>query len=151
MRTSARRVVPVAVFVLVGLGLAVQRGGAEERWYGGVYSLAIPADPGASSGWMEEAIIEVPDHLIIEDLNVRMSVTHTNVSDLRLSLTSPSGTTVLLSEFDPLDGFVEGADYRETLFDDESPISIADGAPPFDPIRKLLRPGPTHPHPPLPR
>jgi hypothetical protein len=133
MSTRVTCVFTVVVAFFFGLGVPMERSGAVEAWsYGGTFDLAIPADPGATSGWMDEAIVEVPDHLIIQDLNVSLSVTHTNAFDLQLFLTSPSGTTLQLSSFDPLDGFFTGEDYRQTVFDDEAAVSIVDGAPPFD-------------------
>jgi hypothetical protein len=80
---------------------------------------------------MEDAVLEVPDHLIIEDLDVSVSLTHTNVFDLQLVVTSPSGTSVVLNSYDPFTDYFSGADYRQTVFDDEAEISIADALPPF--------------------
>jgi subtilisin-like proprotein convertase family protein len=81
---------------------------------------------------MADAVLEVPDHLIVRDLDVSVSVTHTKVFDLRLLLTSPAGTTVLLNSYDPFTGYFEGQDYQGTVFDDEAPVSIADGQAPFE-------------------
>jgi subtilisin-like proprotein convertase family protein len=117
---------------MLGFGVPLGTASAEETFsYGGAFDLAIPADPEATAGWMDTAIIEVPDHLIIQDLDVSVSVTHTNAFDLQLSLTSPAGTTVLLSYFDPQGDFFAGDNYEKTVFDDEAVVSITDGAPPF--------------------
>ena len=121
------------IIVSILLGVAVGTGRSETVWfYGGSFDLAIPADPEATRGWMDDAVIEVPDHLTIVDLDVGVSLTHTQVFDLRLSLTSPSGTTVLLNSYDPFTGYFEGADYQGTVFDDEATVSIADALPPFE-------------------
>jgi subtilisin-like proprotein convertase family protein len=61
-----------------------------------------------------------------------VSLNHTKVFDLRLSLTSPSGTTVLLNSYDPFTGYFEGQHYQQTIFDDEAAVSIADAVPPFE-------------------
>lgn len=133
MRARVNFVPTVVVCVFLGLGLPVRAGHAELVWfYGGPFDQPIPADPGATRGWMDDAIIEVPDHLLIEDLNVTVSLTHTNVFDLQLFLTSPAGTTVFLNGYDPFTDYFEGADYQQTVFDDEAEICIADATAPFN-------------------
>ncbi len=108
--------------------------------YGGPFHLRIPPDPDASKGWMQDAEIMVPDHLIIRDLNVSLDITHTAAFDLRLFLKSPSGKTVTLAEACPFTGYYAGADYHVTTFDDEANTAIADGAPPFAGSYRPLEP-----------
>lgn len=123
---------PGAVSVLLVLAVSASTVRGELVWfYGGPFDQAIPADPEATRGWMEDAIIEVPDHLVITDLNVSVSLTHTNTFDLELRLISPSGTSVLLNAYDPFTEYFEGANYRQTVFDDEAAASITAAAPPF--------------------
>ena len=132
MSARASFVPTVVVCAFLGLGLPIKAGHAELIWfYGGRFDQAIPADPEATRGWMDDATIEVPDHLLIEDLNVTVSLTHTNVWDLQLFLTSPSGTTVLLNAYDPFTDYFEGANYQQTVFDDEAEICITDAMAPF--------------------
>lgn len=132
MRRQAHFVGGVVVSVLLGLCLSGGTVRAELVWfYGGPFDQAIPADPEASRGWMDDAIIDVPDHLTIEDMNVSVSLAHSYVFDLQLFLTSPSGTTVLLNAYDPFTDYFEGADYQHTVFDDEAEISITDATAPF--------------------
>ena len=132
MRTHANSVPIVLASVCLGLGLPLPAGRAETVWfYGGPFDRAIPADAEATRGWMADATIEVPDHLIIADLDVSVSLTHTSVFDLQLSVTSPSGTTVVLNAYDPFTDYFEGEDYRQTVFDDEASVSIAEAAAPF--------------------
>jgi len=100
--------------------------------YGGPFDLPIPADSDATKGSMADAIIDVSDHCIILDLDVVVSVSHTQVFDLQLRITSPSGTTVVLNMYDPFNDYFEGADYSNTVFDDEASVSISDGQPPFE-------------------
>ena len=38
--------------------------------YGGDFNLPIPANPDETKGWMDDAIIDVPDHLDIFDIDV---------------------------------------------------------------------------------
>ena len=123
---------------LVGLAILVGAGGlcGEARGemvltYGGSFDLPIPADPEATEGWMEDAIITVTDHIVIADLDVGVNLQHTGVFDLKLSITSPSGTTVLLNMYDPFFGYFDGDNYQSTTFDDEASRSITEGQAPF--------------------
>ncbi len=63
----------------------------------------------------------------ILDVNVTLNITHTWDADLNISLTSPGGTTVLLSD----DNGGSGDDYTNTIFDDASGTAITSGAAPF--------------------
>lgn len=100
--------------------------------FGGSFDLRIPADPGASKGWMDDAVIAVPVHLAITDLDVSVSITHTKAFDLTLMLESPSGTTVVLNQSDPFTGYYNGPNYHSTIFDDEAATPIENGRPPFE-------------------
>jgi subtilisin-like proprotein convertase family protein len=91
--------------------------------YSGEFDLRIPADPNSSRGPMDDAIIEIPDHLTISDLDISINLTHSNVFDLQIFLVSPSGTKVCLSRYD-IEQYFEGEDYINTIFDDEAEVSI---------------------------
>ncbi len=100
------------------------------------FRLRIPAEPADpeepnSRGWMEDAVIEIPDHFTISDLNVRITLTHTNVFDLQLFLESPLGTRICLNMYDFKNEFSVDPDYTNTIFDDEAPVSIKEGEAPF--------------------
>jgi len=99
--------------------------------YEGPFALLIPADPDDSKGWMNDAVLVVPGHFTIEDVDVSLTIAHTNVFDLQLSVESPCGTVVLLNMYDPFVGYFEGADYSGTTFDDEAQVPIQEAAPPF--------------------
>ena len=99
--------------------------------YSRQFNLRIPAGPDTTKGWMENAIIDVPSHLIIEDLDVSVSLTHSSVFDLQLFLESPSGTVVLLNMYDLVQGYITGEDYAGTIFDDEADTPIEAGTAPF--------------------
>lgn len=99
--------------------------------YSGRFDLRIPAEAGATRGWMADAVIKVPDHLIICDLDVSVNIQHTAAVDLQLSLRNPANKWVLLSAGDVLEGYYEGADYSATTFDDEADLRIQDAKPPF--------------------
>ncbi len=133
MRTRTAWVFALGVSVL--LVVAVWPGAVHAETvvsYGGPFDLPIPADSDATKGSMADAIIDVSDHCIILDLDVVVSVSHTQVFDLQLRITSPSGTTVVLNMYDPFNDYFEGADYSNTVFDDEASVSISEGQPPFE-------------------
>lgn len=99
--------------------------------YGGEFNLRIPAEPNSSKGWMADAIIEIPDHFTIEDLDVGVTLTHTSVFDLQLYLQGPDETALCLNMYDPFDEYFEGEDYIQTIFDDEAEIPIEQAQAPF--------------------
>lgn len=133
MRVDASALTLCTAGILLSLCGPVRAGDTDVTYsFGDYFDLRIPADPDASKGWMDDAVIDVPQHLTIADLDVTISITHTNAFDLRLFLESPSGTIVLLNESDPFGGFYQGADYSSTTFDDEAATAIEDGEPPFE-------------------
>jgi subtilisin-like proprotein convertase family protein len=102
------------------------------RVYTEDFALRIPADSAASVGLMNDAIIEVSDHITVADLDVSLVIRHECVFDLVLVLLSPAGTRVVLNEYDPLTQYFTGQDYLGTVFDDEASISIQAGVAPFN-------------------
>ena len=98
--------------------------------YGGDFSLSL-LDPTGRGSLMTEATIEVPDYFVITDLDVRINITHTNVFDLQLFLQSPSGTRICLNMYNPFDEFFIGANYTQTIFDDEAAVAIKQAEAPF--------------------
>ena len=101
--------------------------------YSDNFNLPIPfnASLNISKGPMDDAIIEIPDHKIIHDLEVEISLTHPNAFDLHIYLESPSGTSVKLISYDPYTEFFFGENYVQTVFDDDAPVYIKDGVAPF--------------------
>ncbi len=99
--------------------------------YSGDFNLQIPADLNAGKGWMADAVIDIDRHLTILDLDVGITLTHSNVFDLQIFLLSPAGTRMCLNMYDPLSEFFTGADYTQTVFDDEALVPIAQAQPPF--------------------
>jgi subtilisin-like proprotein convertase family protein len=63
----------------------------------------------------------------IKDINVNVTINHTRVSTLNLSLIGPDGTIIDLSS----DNGGSGSDFINTTFDDEAAISIKNGTAPF--------------------
>ncbi|MHC4193270.1 MAG: proprotein convertase P-domain-containing protein [Planctomycetota bacterium] len=98
--------------------------------YGGDFDLPIIDVPGPGS-LVTEAIIDIPDDFIIHDLDVAITITHTNVFDLQLFLQSPAGTRICLNMFDFEDEFGVYPNYTDTIFDDEAQLSIKQADAPF--------------------
>ncbi len=73
------------------------------------------------------ANIEISDIVNIIDINVNLSLTHTWVEDLRIYLVSPDGTKVTLSQ----NSGGDGDNYIETVFDQDSQVSISSANAPF--------------------
>ena len=120
----------VAAIILM---LVVCAGRAQATYvhtYGGQFNLPIIDVPGPDSQ-MTEAIIDVPDHFPIHDLDVRINITHTNVFDLQLFLQDPLGLRICLNMYDFKDEFGSYPNYTETIFDDEALLSIEQAEPPF--------------------
>lgn len=132
MRVEAFLRAVVVVFILLGAGSAPRSAQAEPVWtYGWPFDLSIPGDSDETEGWMDDAIINVPAHFTVQDVDVMVDLTHTLVFDLKLEITSPSGTTVVLNMYDPFYDYFEGQNYEGTIFDDEAEVSISDGEAPF--------------------
>ena len=68
-----------------------------------------------------------PD-FVISDVNVTLNIQHTWIRDLVVSLTSPGGTTVVLSN---AIGNPNDDDMVNTVFDDAADLPISDGTAPF--------------------
>jgi subtilisin-like proprotein convertase family protein len=90
--------------------------------------VSIPDDDftGASS------VINVSDVKLVTDVNVTLSIKHTYDEDLTIALISPNKITILLS----VENGSSGANYTNTVFDDEASISIVDGSAPFTGVYK---------------
>jgi len=101
-----------------------------ERTYGGLFNLPIIDLPGPGSE-LTEAVIVVPHHFPIHDLDVRINITHTNVFDLQLLLQDPLGSRICLNMYDFKDEFGIYPNYTNTIFDDEALFSIEQAEPPF--------------------
>ncbi|MHC4533839.1 MAG: proprotein convertase P-domain-containing protein [Planctomycetota bacterium] len=119
----------VFFFVLVDFSTAVFAG--PTFIYGEDFDLRIPAEPDASKGWMDDAIIEVNRHTTIYDIDVGINLAHTNVFDLQIFVQSPAGTRLCLNSYDFKDEFFKGEGYVQTIFDDEAEIPIEQGTAPF--------------------
>jgi len=108
--------------------------------YGGAFDLRIPAT-GSGQAWMDDAVVEVPDHVTILDLDVGVVITHTSVFDLELILEGPDGTRLRLNWYEPTDEFFKGENYEGTIFDDEAERPIESGSAPFSGRYRPRAPG----------
>jgi hypothetical protein len=107
------------------------------------FNLPIPSPADSHSkfqkGWMDDAIIEIEDHYIIEDIDVSVTFTHEALIDLQISLISPAGTNVFLTYGGSTNFLVrdENGDLAPVggsgtwFFDDEAEISIEEANEPF--------------------
>jgi len=125
-----RRWIAAIFAILLGGVVGYAHGGSIHR-YGGTFDYRIPSNPLESKGWMEDAIIEIRDDMVIHDLDIKINVTHTSIFDLQVYLQSPSGTSICLNIYNPIDEFFFGGNYIDTIFDDEASISIKDADAPF--------------------
>ncbi len=129
---EARRRAQWTVAILLGVGAFCLPVFADQVYkYEGEFNLQIPDEPDTSKGWMAVAVIEIDYHLTILDLDVGITLTHSNVFDLQISLKGPDGTTLSLNAYNPDNEFFQGADYSQTVFDDEAQTLIGQAQPPF--------------------
>ena len=73
------------------------------------------------------AEIDIDEDLIIGDLNLRLSITHTNVEDLDAFVTGPDGQRIEL--FTEIGG--RGNNFEDTIFDDQVEFPIVKARPPY--------------------
>lgn len=82
----------------------------------------------SSSGTPEiTSTLTISEGVDISDLDVQINVTHTWISDLTITITSPAGTVVELTSGNG----GSGDNYIDTQFDDDAGTSITSGTPPF--------------------
>ena len=114
-RSAVRGGVAILVIV-VGFSFPVYAGSV--HIYRSDFNLLIPAphepDSRYGRGQMDDAIIEVPGHFIISDLDIRFTLTHESLFDLQIILQSPAGTNVALNLAGNLAFIVRGKDGRLT-------------------------------------
>ncbi|WP_439153065.1 thrombospondin type 3 repeat-containing protein [Winogradskyella sp.] len=73
------------------------------------------------------SVINVPTTSLITDISVTVNITHTWNSDLILTLISPNGTEIVLSDRNGGDG----DNYVDTIFNTTATTDIANGTAPF--------------------
>lgn len=120
----------IAATLGVVLGICLVASAAPVRIYGGDFALPIPASTSSSKGWMNDAIIQIPDHFIVADLDVSIDITHSKVFDLQIFVQSPTGGRLCLNSYN-ISEYFDGENYTQTIFDDEAQSPIEQGGPPF--------------------
>lgn len=132
-RCTAPGGVKVALIAIMVVTSSVS---ASTRLYRRDFDLLIPSpdDPHSEEkyGWMEDAIIDVPDSFVIKDVDINIDFTHGAFVDLQIILQSPAGTNVVLNPPGNSKFFIRGEDgrlksaggYREWLFDDDADMAI---------------------------
>jgi subtilisin-like proprotein convertase family protein len=73
--------------------------------------------------------IVVPDNTPVQKVTVTVNITHPFDGDLVLTLAPPTGAQITLSDKHSPFG---GANFIDTVFDDDAATSIASGTPPFN-------------------
>lgn len=142
MDSRARKWIFAVIAAVVGFNSDVFAGSV--NIYRSSFDLLIPSpdDPNSrfGQGWMVDAIIEVPDSFLVQDIDVVVAVTHESFFDLEIILQSPTGTNVLLNPAGnlaflvrgPGGGFEPVGGSMDMHFDDEADESIEQAAEPFD-------------------
>ncbi len=107
------------------------------------FNLPIPSPDDPQSeyqfGSMDDAIIEIGYHHIVEDLDVYINLTHEALFDLQILLQSPEGTYVVLNQGgnlafivrDENGGLAAYGGSVQWLFDDEAVVPIEEATEPF--------------------
>lgn len=116
-----QRIAMILVIVAGACGGAVYAGPV--HIYSGNFNLLIPANPDDTKGWMEDAVIEIPDYFIIHDIDVGISLTHENFIDLQIILQSPWGTAIVLNPALNI-ALLNIGGHMEIVFDDEAEVLI---------------------------
>ena len=90
-------------------------------------SISIPDDSDPITSTLEGPDLDLSDvNLVIENLD------HSYLGDLRIELTSPSGTTSTLLRAGNEGGYLGGDnDFTNTIFDDQAPNFLGNGSSPF--------------------
>lgn len=83
--------------------------------------------------------------MIIEDVDLILTITHTCIPDVHIDLTSPAGTTAHLINAWTEGGIFEGVgcpdDFVDTRFDDEALTNLRDGVAPYTGHFNIVWPG----------
>ncbi len=132
----------VAILVIAG-GCLISPLHASVHSYAMDFNLPIPAldepEREYGKGWMDDALIGIPNHLKIDDLNVNIYLSHEALFDFSVILTSPSGTYAVLNPSFNMAFIIRDQDGGRTVaggsgqwfFDDEAEVSIEEASGPF--------------------
>ena len=109
--------------------LALAFGGTQTRTICGSLqfdSTDTPRD--VPDGGATQSVVSVPAGFNVGDVNVRVDVAHGFQGDVKVQLTSPQGTTVLLKNFST----TVGGPFTERTYDDEGAVTPAEPLSAFD-------------------
>jgi len=90
-------------------------------------ALDTPINISAAANVTYTSILNIAEEGVVTDVAVLININHTWVSDLDISLTSPSGTIIELSS----DNGGNGDNYTNTIFASEASVSITNASAPF--------------------
>ena len=98
----------------------------------------VTAEPGRpipalhdGPGTMETLALSVSTNATIIDLDVLLDIEHSNVVDLRISLTSPTGQTIVLKDIWDVLWRDPKANMLATIFDDEATGFLTEASSPY--------------------
>jgi len=90
-----------------------------------------PIAMGTTNPGTFQSVITVADDFAIADINVTVDIIHSYATELIITLTSPDGTDVILSNLNGNSGRPND-NFSVTVFDQEGTMPIGGGAPPFN-------------------
>lgn len=79
-----------------------------------------------AGGQSYTSTITITEDLPIDDINVSFSINHTWIRDITATITSPNGTSVILTNINGANG---AGEYQSTVFDQEAATSIVGATP----------------------
>jgi len=98
-------------------------------------NVAIPEAPAdGTEGAPGVSIINIPvgNNVIITDVNITLNITYVYVNDLRVELTSPTGTKIdLIKQLPETAGVGNSDNFTSTILDDAGATAITVGPAPF--------------------
>ena len=97
---------------------------------GSDFQQPIPAESDGQA-WMAPVHLNVNQDLHIIDLDVRLEITHTEISDLRILLDCPWGQTIILKDVWDPPWREQRQNMHGTVFDDEATIPLYEGVSPY--------------------
>lgn len=92
-------------------------------YHAGSVPAAIPDWPGLAA----TANLNMPLASTLLDVNAQISIQHARAGDLSIRLLPPGSPAVTLASA----GGGSGANYQQTIFDDQASVTIAQGSPPY--------------------
>jgi subtilisin-like proprotein convertase family protein len=107
---------------------------AETLLVGEDFTNRIPAED-SGKAFMDNAVLAVPQHAVITDLDVYLDITHENVIDLIINLYSPTGQSIELKDNTLMGLYSPEEDpwpnMYGTIFDDEVSMYMSDVQSPY--------------------